>query len=297
MLRVLPDWQTGLLKAAYDRDGVIVLDGALSTDEVERLRTETEAIAKGERGSLLGVDPEADGDPMQRLLAIHFPHKISDVMAATLKHPTIVRALIELIGPDVKAMQSMLFFKSAGKPGQAWHQDEFYIPTRDRSLAGVWIALDDATEENGALWFHPGSHQHGILWQTKAHEDPRFDSSNEAFGFPYPREGGVLCEAKAGDVVIFDGYVLHRSLSNRSETGFRRALVNHVMSARSLLPWSMGLPPAPKEDFRDIVMVCGDDPYAWKGTEEILVPFLRPEDPAAAMQIFGSLLAEAEADN
>ncbi|HEV8556570.1 MAG TPA: phytanoyl-CoA dioxygenase family protein [Actinophytocola sp.] len=43
-------------------------------------------------------------------------------------------------------MQSMLFIKSAGKPGQAWHQDEAHIPTRDRSLTAVWIALDDATK-------------------------------------------------------------------------------------------------------------------------------------------------------
>ena len=53
----------------------------------------------------------------------------------------------------------MLFIKSEGKPGQAWHQDEFFIPTRDRSLTAVWIALDDATVENGCLWVLPGSHR------------------------------------------------------------------------------------------------------------------------------------------
>ncbi|MEO1658941.1 MAG: phytanoyl-CoA dioxygenase family protein [Pseudomonadota bacterium] len=294
MLRTRPGWQPGTLKPAYDRDGVIVIDGALDADEVASLRNETAAIASGQRGELIGLANGDQDKAMERLLAIHFPHKISDVMRSTLTHPTIVEALREVIGPDIKAMQSMLFLKSAGKPGQAWHQDEFYIPTRDRSLAGVWIALDDATEENGALWFHPGSHLDGILWQTKPHGDARFDSSEEAFGFPYPREAGVLCEAKSGDVVIFDGYVLHRSLHNTCSEGYRRALVNHVMSARSLLPWSMGLPPSPREDFRDIVMVSGEDPYAWKGQEEILVPFLRPEDPEEAMRIFGTLLSQAE---
>ena len=57
---------------------------------------------------------------------------------------------------EIKSMQSMLFIKPAGKPGQAWHQDEYYIPTRDASLTGVWIALDDATIENGCLWVRPG---------------------------------------------------------------------------------------------------------------------------------------------
>jgi phytanoyl-CoA hydroxylase len=48
-----------------------------------------------------------------------------------------VGALTSVIGADVKAMQSMLFTKGEGKPGQAWHQDEFFIPTRDRSMTAA----------------------------------------------------------------------------------------------------------------------------------------------------------------
>jgi ectoine hydroxylase-related dioxygenase (phytanoyl-CoA dioxygenase family) len=92
-----------------------------------------------------------------------------------MHHPTIVDALTQVIGPDVKAMQTMLFIKSEGKPGQAWHQDEHFIPTRDRSLAGVWIALDDATIENGCLWVLPGSHAPGVLYPDRELDDERFD--------------------------------------------------------------------------------------------------------------------------
>jgi hypothetical protein len=56
--------------------------------------------------------------------------------------------------------------------------------------------------------------------------------------------------------------------------------------ARSLLPWSHGIAPRPREDYRDIVMVAGEDPYAWKGVEEIAVPFVRPEDARQAEQVF-----------
>lgn len=286
--------------SAYKRDGYFVLKSVFSPEEIERLRAETVAICNGERGDLIGADVVAeDADTpekaMRRVLAIHFPHKISEVMRATLTQPAIVAALNAIIGPDVKCMQSMLFVKNAGKPGQAWHQDEHYIPTRDRSLAGVWIALDDARIDNGGLWMHPGSHRDSILWPTKPHGDERFDSSAEAHDFPYEREGGVPVEADAGDVVIFHGYVLHRSLNNTRTSGYRRALVNHVMNARSLLPWSMGLPPTPRDDFRDFEMVSGEDPYAWKGREDILVPFLRPEDPEQAAQIFGKLFQQASA--
>ncbi|MEO1407209.1 MAG: phytanoyl-CoA dioxygenase family protein [Pseudomonadota bacterium] len=283
---------------AYQEDGYFVLKNVFDAEEVEGLRRETVAICNGERGDLIGASVATEGastpeEAMQRVLAIHFPHKISELMKSTLTKAAIVEALQAVIGPDIKCMQSMLFVKNAGKPGQAWHQDEYYIPTRDMSLAGVWIALDDARTDNGGLWMHPGSHKHQILWPTHPHGDERFDSSAEAHSFPYEREGGVPVDADAGDVVIFHGYVLHRSLNNTRETGYRRAIVNHVMNARSLLPWSMGIPPEPRDDFRDIEMICGEDPYEWKGKEEILTPFLRPEDLEQAAKIFGELFQNA----
>jgi ectoine hydroxylase-related dioxygenase (phytanoyl-CoA dioxygenase family) len=273
----------------YARDGYVVVPDLLGSEEVATLREETRAIAAGERGAILGADlvAGAGGDPLAAVLAIHFPHKASPAMRDMLGHPRIVSLLTELIGPDVKCMQSMLFVKNAGKPGQAWHQDEHYIPTRDRSLIGVWIALDDATIDNGCLWMHPGSHRAGVLYPTRTHGDARFDGGDEAHAFPYPREGGTPIEVRAGGVSFFNGYTLHRSLDNTRPEGFRRALVNHYMSAHSLLPWWFGLPPQPRQDYRDIVMVAGEDPYATRGLEEISFPFIRPEDPAMAARLFG----------
>src|SRR5437762_1510431 len=70
---------------------------------------------------------------------------------------------------SVKAMQSMFFTKPPGYPGQAWHQDEIYIPTRDRTLCGAWVALDDATIENGCLYVIPKSHRSGYLYPQHPH--------------------------------------------------------------------------------------------------------------------------------
>ena len=93
----------------------------------------------------------SDNELLSHFLALHFPHKMSPLFRSMLDSAELVQYLAELIGPNVKCMQSMLFVKKSGKPGQAWHQDEHFIPTRDRSLTGVWIALDDATIENGCL--------------------------------------------------------------------------------------------------------------------------------------------------
>lgn len=222
---------------------------------------------------------EHDATVLRRYLCIHFPHKISPLMLELARLPTLVDVLTEVIGPDIKMMQSMLFIKAEGKPGQAWHQDEGHIPTRDRSLTGVWIALDDATVGNGCLWIIPESHRDGILYPVRDHGDPRFDHTKEAHGFPYCEDAAVPIEVAAGSAVIFDGHLLHRSLPNLSRRGMRRTLVNHYMSATSLLPW---FPPTGDDesmataDHRDIVLVAGDDPYAAKGTVDLMRPYLRP---------------------
>ncbi|MBL8132049.1 MAG: phytanoyl-CoA dioxygenase family protein [Anaerolineae bacterium] len=269
--------------AFYAENGYLTVDGALYADEVEALRAETTALCRGDRGAIRGVTPadpqDEDAEVLKRYLCIHFPHKLSPLMLDYLAHPVIVDVLTKVIGANVKAMQSMLFIKAAGKPGQAWHQDEIYIPTRDRSLTGGWIALDDATVENGCLWVIPGSHKHGILWPQHHHDDRRFDCSEETIGFPYRDEDAIPVEVKAGAVVFFNGYLLHRSLPNRARSGYRRVLVNHYMSAESLLPWHN--PRAGERmataDMRDIVMIAGSDPYAFKGIEDVAQPHIRPD--------------------
>ncbi len=272
----------------FERDGYFVAKDAYSPAEVDALRQETVDLCR--QGSFKVwsredretpvLDLRADATDMEILaeyLCIHFPHKASELMRSTLAHPNTVEILQKVIGPDVKCMQSMLFIKSAGKPGQAWHQDEDYIPTRDRSLTGAWVALDDATVENGCLWVIPGSHKPGVLWPQKWHADRRFDCAEESYQFPYRDVDSIPVEVKAGSLVVFNGYLLHRSLPNITKSGLRRALVNHYMSAQSLLPWHN--PKAGESmataDYRDIVMVCGKDPYAYKGTEDIAGPHVR----------------------
>ena len=113
---------------------------------------------------------------MARFLAIHFPHKISGPMHRTLKHPRIIEVLTRVIGPNVKCMQSMLFIKRAGKPGTGLAPGRVLHPDpRPLARPRAWIALDDATVENGCLWVIPGSHRPGILWPLQPQDDPRFD--------------------------------------------------------------------------------------------------------------------------
>ncbi|MCX6018507.1 MAG: phytanoyl-CoA dioxygenase family protein [Chloroflexi bacterium] len=296
----------------FKENGFLVLQDAFTAAEIDLLSKETTEICRGERGLFKGIEPAApddtDADVLKRYLCIHFPHKISKPMFNTLGQSSITSTLTQVIGPNVKCMQSMLFIKASGKPGQAWHQDEFYIPTRDRSLLGAWIAMDDATVENGCLWVIPGSHKHGILWPQHQQRDRRFDCANETTSFPYTDDDAVPVEVKKGTVVFFNGYLLHRSLPNYSEGAYRRALVNHYMSAESLLPWMLSEQnkSIASTDYRDIVMVAGKDPYAWKGIEERAAPHVRPSGEGGcgninrnteALKSRNMVLLEEEADD
>jgi phytanoyl-CoA hydroxylase len=267
------------LATAYRDHGFCVARHAVSPAEVAALVDEAMRLCREEAMKLIGAEAaRGEAGDISRFLAIHFPHKLSPLMRDTLAHPRIVEVLTRAIGPNVKCMQSMLFIKHAGKPGQAWHQDEDFIPTRDRSLGAAWIALDDATIDNGCLWVIPGSHRPGILWPLRQHANPEYDFAPESFDFPYGDADAIAVEVPAGSIVFFHGYLLHKSLKNRRTAGFRRALVNHYMSAESLLPWwKQGGPLPPTHDNRDIVLVAGSDPYAWKGTEERSKPYVRAE--------------------
>jgi phytanoyl-CoA hydroxylase len=270
-------------------DGFLVVPDLVAEEVRVAVGAEVVRFARGEYPLLnpLDIDPAAsDEEATAGVLAIHFAHYVSPVARALITHPGVAGVVSQIAGAHlahwdgrVKCMQSMLFLKPAGLPGQAWHQDERFIPTRDRSLVGAWIALDDATVDNGCLWVVPGSHRMGYLWPTRQHDNPEeFDPADEAYGFD--EDAAVPVEVKAGSVVFFNGYMLHRSFRNRSDRT-RRALVNHYCSAWTLLPWP--LPPRevystdiPTLDNRAVVVV-GEDPYAWKGLEpEPGLVYLRP---------------------
>lgn len=289
--------------------GFLVVPDLVSPAELATIKADTIALARGAYPcpSLKPVPAGlTDQQVSESVLCIHQPHYVSPVMDGFARHERICQTLGRLVGAHlphwdgaVKCMQTMLFVKSPGKPGQAWHQDERYIPTRDRSLCGAWIAVDDATIDNGCLWVVPGSHRDGYIFPWKNPEDlDECDGSSQCVGFDESK--AVPVEVKAGSVVFFNGYLLHKSLKNRS-SGYRRALVSHYMNAWSLLPWGMEQQIAdnmrnatgtndstPVADNRKVFIVHGTDPYAWKGSV--------PGDQDVYLRTFGKTWKADEAN-
>ena len=266
-------------------DGYLVVPDLISPAEVDHLKQETLDLARGKYPSenLQPLPADlSDREVLQGILAIHHPHQISSTIVEFVKHPKIAGVLSQIVAAhlpywdgSVKCMLTMLFVKPPGFQGEAWHQDETQVQTRDRSLTGAWVALDDATEDNGCLWVIPGSHRPGYLYPFEDHDQPdEFDSGTVAYGFD--ESPAIPVEVGSGSVVFFNGYLLHSSRKNRSDR-YRRALVMHYMNAWSLLPWSNPDLPYPSTgDRRAIIQVAGIDPYAWKGlSESHRKPYLR----------------------
>ncbi|MDE0141493.1 MAG: phytanoyl-CoA dioxygenase family protein [Caldilineaceae bacterium] len=264
----------------YVDNGYLAVPNLLDAAELEALKQDIVKVARGGYPNLT-IEPVpqelSDEEVLSKILAIHQPHYVSPVMEKYTRHPKISGVLSQITGAhlahwsgNVKCMQSMLFIKPPGYPGQSWHQDENYIPTRDRSLIGAWIAIDDAYVENGCMWVIPGSQRQGYLYPTRRHGNPdEFDTHDDmATGFDESPQ--IPVEVKAGSVVFFNGYLLHQSLRNRTHDSYRRVLVNHYLSSESLLPW-VKMPdeqPVARVDVRRVIPVAGVDPYAWKGYEK-----------------------------
>jgi len=258
----------------FREQGFLVVRGLVPRYEVDQLRAHTEDIihqrialpgvppapiaARGAGGHSAVLDPTALGEIERRYVRIHMLHRTLEIHERFLLHPRILDVLEALIGPDVLAMQTMLFLKPPGSDGQGYHQDSYYIPTLPDSLCGAWLAIDRADLANGCMRFTVGS-QHEPIYpdahNRRAHyplgelqdlaiienasdTDPARNGLTPVAHRYAGRE--VVVEADPGDVVFFAGHVLHRSLANDTRDRFRRSFVGHYANARSYTEWGGG---------------------------------------------------------
>ena len=130
----------------------------------------------------------------------------------------------------------------------AWHQDYSYW-TRTQPLAHLtcWIALDDATVENGCLRYVPGSHKWPLLPITglaggmNAIESVLTEEQRAEFK-------PVAIEIRKGEASFHHPLMVHGSSENRSDRPRRGAVINVVRDGvRSATdePLLQGIPPLP----------------------------------------------------
>ncbi|KAF5289130.1 hypothetical protein FQR65_LT02019 [Abscondita terminalis] len=136
---------------------------------------------------------------------------------------------------DPVILQSMYIFKNPQIGGEVSpHQDGTFLYTDPMNLIGFWIALDDATLENGCLWFARASHKGGVHRRFMRNPDPEatelliFDTAPPH----YQKSNFTSVPVKKGTCILIHGQVVHYSDSNKSSKP-RNAYTFHVMDQKN----------------------------------------------------------------
>lgn len=128
----------------------------------------------------------------------------------------------DLLGPNFYLWGSHFFTKAPGSEDTvAWHQDAPYWPLSPHHTVTVWLAFEDADQENGAMKVIPGTHKKGLI-QHKPSEDQSNVLGMELDKSVYEGKEPVQLVLKAGQISIHDDALLHGSganLSNRWRVG------------------------------------------------------------------------------
>ena len=133
-----------------------------------------------------------------------------------------------LLGAAVRFFHDQLFCKPPAHGGAvSWHQDySYWTWTQPMAHLTCWIALDDATPENGCMHYVPGSHRWGLLPITGLASD--MDAVEQILDPDQKRAfaGQLAAPLRAGEAVFHHPLVMHGSYQNRSEFQRRGAVVN-----------------------------------------------------------------------
>ena len=179
------------------------------------------------------VDPERNPwpgatNPEDTVSKVFILHDWDPVFEPFARDHRLLTVMGDLLGPDIDCFLSQFIFKNPGAIGQPWHQDSLYFPFEPDHQVGVWLAVTDATPDNGPLSVLPGSHR------ERLHEhipDQRPDANlgyTEIVDMDFSTAEQVLMTA--GDLLVFDDHLMHRSTDNRS-AGARAAMVYHYARA------------------------------------------------------------------
>ncbi len=202
---------------AYDDNGFVVVRHAFHADEVanvtaaiDPLEAQTEAFLRRRDNGVLGI---------ARAGEITFrPHlvTVSAELRAFSRHRVLLDLCYDLIGANVRLYWDQSVYKKQDASVEfPWHQDNGYTYIEPQQYLTCWIALTDATIDNGCPWLVPGLHRLGTL----KHRWTRL-----GFQCLEDVEGAQPVELEAGSIAVFSSLTPHRTGPNTT-AGVRKAYI------------------------------------------------------------------------
>ena len=216
--------------ASYHGNGYLVVKSLFTESECDFwAQYFTDMVERGGDGwAEGGVDPHHE-DPLKRYPRLLQPHRADKVAFDYMVDPRINRYLTSFYAREPLAVQTMVYFKPPGARGQALHQDNRYLQTEPGTCMAAWLALEDIDDENGCLEVVPGTHDMPMVCTEKADTTKSFSD----VVINLPGMSPIPIHMKKGDVIFFNGSLVHGSGPNQSATRFRRIMVGHYIEGSS----------------------------------------------------------------
>lgn len=213
--------QTNLIDEArrlqMDSQGFTVFERLFADADMAELAAHLEAEERRKNAELAAQGPEG----ISRANEITFNSHLAEndpVARAFVRRPELVTIASAFLGPDVDLYWNQTVFKHPeGEKLFPWHQDDQYTEVLPSPYLTLWLALNDATLENGCISVLPGSHREGLrehVWTDLGWTGHPADHPDQGIPVPVP----------AGSVVCFWSLTMHKSAPNRSQ-GMRKAYV------------------------------------------------------------------------
>ena len=225
----------------FDQAGFVVVPDVLGPDQLAEVVAEIDAAEAAVEAFLQSVDDErvAIAEAGAITFAPHLATR-SPRLRALAASPWFLGVCADLIGPDVNLYWDQAVYKKPEKPRRfPWHQDNGYAFVRPQQYLTCWVALTDATIDNGCPQVARGRHLHGTLahhyveplgWECL--EDP---------------DDVVVAEVGAGGVVVFSTLTPHLTGPNTTDAVRKAYILQYAPAGAVILEGDPGGPDAPVE--------------------------------------------------
>jgi ectoine hydroxylase-related dioxygenase (phytanoyl-CoA dioxygenase family) len=198
-------------------------------DEIDRIEAGVESYLADQQDGRISI-AEAGAITFSTHLVTQ-----SERLAAFSRHPFFAGVCADLVGPDVNLYWDQAVYKKPEKPRRfPWHQDNGYAYVEPQQYLTCWVALTDATLDNGCPQVAPGLHRSGTLAHT--YVDPLGWECLSDY------EGAAVAEVPAGGVVVFSSLTPHLTGPNLTDAVRKAYILQYAPAGAEILE---GRPPSP----------------------------------------------------
>ena len=190
--------------AAYERDGFYFPYDVMSEAEAAALLADLEA-----------AEAEVANDRVRLSALRSYPAQLLPSFAALVRHPRLLDAVSQVIGPDILVWSAGFFIKEASsKSFVSWHQDLNYWGLDGDDEITAWFTLTPATIENGCMRFVPGSHRKKDVPHVDSFAQDNLLTRGQEIAVEVNEAEAVNVVLRAGQTSLHHGHMFHASGPN-----------------------------------------------------------------------------------